>query len=191
MIYAAIVGTGNISASHIQGLMTFPERCKIAALVDIYPEKAEAAKVKYQLEDAQVFDSHEALLASGLKIDLVHVCTPPSSHAQIAIDSMKAGCNLLVEKPMAPSLKECDAMLEAEKKYGVTMGIVAQNRFRNSIYKLKKSGGQRFGRKSALRSCKFLVVERTLLLRFMVERHLGKRRGRPYPESCRASYRYD
>ena len=76
MIYAAIVGTGNISASHIQGLMTFPERCKIVALVDIYPEKAEAAKVKYQLEDAQVFDSHEALLASGLKIDLVHVCTP-------------------------------------------------------------------------------------------------------------------
>ena len=139
MIYAAIVGTGNISASHIQGLMTFPERCKIAALVDIYPEKAEAAKVKYQLEDAQVFDSHEALLASGLKIDLVHVCTPPSSHAQIAIDSMKAGCNVLVEKPMAPSLKECDAMLEAEKKYGVTMGIVAQNRFRNSIYKLKKA----------------------------------------------------
>lgn len=115
MIYAAIVGTGNISASHIQGLMTFPERCKIAALVDIYPEKAEAAKVKYQLEDAQVFDSHEALLSSGLKIDLVHVCTPPSSHAQIAIDSMKAGCNVLVEKPMAPSLKECDAMLEAEK----------------------------------------------------------------------------
>ena len=44
MIYAAIVGTGNISASHIQGLMTFPERCKIAALVDIYPEKAEAAR---------------------------------------------------------------------------------------------------------------------------------------------------
>ena len=42
MIQAAVIGTGNISGSHIEGLLTFPERCRIAALVDIYPEKAEA-----------------------------------------------------------------------------------------------------------------------------------------------------
>ena len=68
MIYAAIVGTGNISASHIQGLMTFPERCKIAALVDIYPEKAEAAKVKYQLEDAQVLTAMKRFCHPGSKL---------------------------------------------------------------------------------------------------------------------------
>lgn len=139
MIQAAVIGTGNISGSHIEGLLTFPERCRIAALVDIYPEKAEAARKKYHLEGAQVFDSHEKLLESGLKIDLVHICTPPSSHAEIAVHCMDVGCNVLVEKPMAPSLKECDAMLEAEKRNGVTMGVVAQNRFRNSIYKLKKT----------------------------------------------------
>lgn len=44
MIQAAVIGTGNISGSHIEGLLTFPERCRIAALVDIYPEKAEAAR---------------------------------------------------------------------------------------------------------------------------------------------------
>ena len=77
MIQAAVIGTGNISGSHIEGLLTFPERCRIAALVDIYPEKAEAARKKYHLEGAQVFDSHEKLLESGLKIDLVHICTRP------------------------------------------------------------------------------------------------------------------
>lgn len=46
MIQAAVIGTGNISGSHIEGLLTFPERCRIAALVDIYPEKAEAARKK-------------------------------------------------------------------------------------------------------------------------------------------------
>ena len=76
MIQAAVIGTGNISGSHIEGLLTFPERCRIAALVDIYPEKAEAARKKYHLEGAQIFDSHEKLLESGLKIDLVHICTP-------------------------------------------------------------------------------------------------------------------
>ena len=42
MINAAIVGTGSISNLHIQGLLEFPERCRIVALCDIYPEKAEA-----------------------------------------------------------------------------------------------------------------------------------------------------
>jgi UDP-N-acetyl-2-amino-2-deoxyglucuronate dehydrogenase len=139
MIHAAIVGTGNISNAHIQGLLTFPDRVKIVALCDIYPEKAEAIKEKYGLKDAVVFDDHQKMLASGIQIDLVHVCTPPSAHAEIAINSMNAGKNVLVEKPMAPSLRQCDEMLEAEKRNHVTMGVIAQNRFRNSIYKLKKT----------------------------------------------------
>lgn len=137
MINVAIVGTGTISHSHIGGLLEFPERCKIVALCDIYPEKASAVKEKYSL-DSEIFDSHEKMLASDIKIDLVHICTPPYVHAKIAIDSMNKGLNVLVEKPMATSLEECDTMLEAEKTNGVMLASIAQNRFRNSIYKLKK-----------------------------------------------------
>ncbi|WP_130836451.1 Gfo/Idh/MocA family protein [Lachnoclostridium sp. Marseille-P6806] len=138
MINVAIVGTGNISNLHIQGLLCFPDRCKIVALCDIFPEKAERIKEKYGLREAQVFDDHEAMLRAGLPIDLVHVCTPPSSHAKVAIHVMNAGCHTLVEKPMAPSLIECDGMLKAEADNKVVMGCIAQNRFRNSISKLKK-----------------------------------------------------
>ena len=137
MLNIAIVGIGNISAAHFAGILTFPERAKIVALCDIYPEKAERAKEKYGL-DCEIFDDHEKMLASGLKIDVVHVCTPPYVHAQIAMGAMNAGCNALVEKPMATCLAECDAMLEAEKRNNVTLGIVAQNRFRDEIYRLKK-----------------------------------------------------
>ena len=137
MLNIAIVGIGNISAAHFAGILSFPERAKIVALCDIYPEKAERAKEKYGL-DCRVFDDHEKMLASGIHIDVVHVCTPPYVHAQIAINAMNAGCNALVEKPMATCLAECDAMLEAEKKNGVKLGIVAQNRFRNEIWRLKK-----------------------------------------------------
>ena len=138
MINVAIVGTGNISNSHIQGLLTFPERCKIVAMCDIYEEKAKELVRKYELKDAQTFDDHKKMLASDMKIDLVHICTPPSLHGEIAINCMNAGKNVLVEKPMAPSLKECDQMLEAERRNKVVMGCIAQNRFRNSIYKLKR-----------------------------------------------------
>lgn len=134
----AIVGTGNIAPMHINGLLEFPDRCKIVALCDIYPEKAEAMKKKYNL-DCEIFDDHKKMLASGIKIDLVHVCTPPYVHAEIAINSMNAGKHVVVEKPMAASLEECDAMLEAEKRNKVVMSCIAQNRFRNSIYRLKKT----------------------------------------------------
>ena len=93
---------------------------------------------KYGL-DCQVYDDHEKMLSSEHSIDLVHVCTPPYVHAEIAINAMNAGCNTVVEKPMATCLAECDSMLEAERRNQVTMACIAQNRFRNSIYKLKKT----------------------------------------------------
>lgn len=138
MINVAIVGTGNIANMHVQGLLEFPERCRIVALCDIYPEKAEAMKEKYKLKDCEIFADHKSMLASGLRIDVVHVCTPPYVHSSISIDSMDAGCNVLCEKPMAASVEECRKMLDCEKKNGVILGIIAQNRFRNGVYKLKK-----------------------------------------------------
>ena len=48
MIQVAVVGLGNISGNHLKGLLAFPERCRIVALCDIYPEKAQAAKERYR-----------------------------------------------------------------------------------------------------------------------------------------------
>ena len=134
----AIVGTGNISSLHIKGLLTFANRAKIVALVDIYPEKAQARKEEFDLKDAQVFSSHEEMIASGLEIDLVHNCTPPYVHASISIDCMNAGISVIVEKPMATCLQECDAMLAAQKKNGVILAAIAQNRFQDPVNKLKQ-----------------------------------------------------
>lgn len=137
MLNIALVGTGNIVSAHINGLLEFPDRCKIVALCDIYPEKAEAVKKKFNL-DCKIFDDHKKMLESNLTIDVVHVCTPPYVHAEIAINSMNAGKNVIVEKPMATCLAECDEMLKAEKRNKVVMSCISQNRFRNSIHKLKK-----------------------------------------------------
>ncbi|WP_026651820.1 Gfo/Idh/MocA family protein [Butyrivibrio proteoclasticus] len=139
MIKVAIVGTGNISNMHINGLLEFKDRCKIVALCDIYPEKAEKIRDKYDLgSDVKIFKSHTEMLDSDVDFDVVHVCTPPYVHASISIDCMNKGKNVLVEKPMAASVEECDQMLEAEKRNNVTLGVIAQNRFRNGVYKLKK-----------------------------------------------------
>jgi predicted dehydrogenase len=136
MLNIAIVGTGNIARLHLAAYLAFPERCKVTHLVDIYPEKSELMKNENKL-DAKVFSSHKDIL-NDPSIDLVSICTPPYVHAEIAIDFLKAGKNVIVEKPMAASLEECDAMIEAAKKSGKIFSSIAQNRFRDPIINLKK-----------------------------------------------------
>lgn len=141
MINIAIVGTGNISHRHIKAIKGFSERCKIVALVDIYPEKAEEKKKSYELDNARVYKSHKEMLADSAALDLhvVDVCTPPYVHAEITIDSLDAGFHVLCEKPMAASLEECDAMIAAQKRSGKTLSIIAQNRFTDAFWRLKKA----------------------------------------------------
>lgn len=135
MIQVAIVGTGNISHAHIHAYLLFPERVRIAALVDIVPGKAQKVKEQYGL-DCDVYLDHRELLERK-DIHLVDVCTPPYVHAPISIDAMRAGKNVICEKPMAPSLAECDAMLRARDEAGVMLSSIAQNRFRKPIRDLK------------------------------------------------------
>ena len=135
MIRVAIVGTGNISQAHIQAYLTFPQRCKIVALVDIMPEKAEEKKARFGL-DCDVYDDHLKIL-DRRDIDLVDVCTPPYVHAQISINAMRAGKNVVCEKPMAASLEECDAVLRTAQETGMMFSSLAQNRFRTPVKNLK------------------------------------------------------
>ena len=137
MLKVAVIGCGNISGSHIKAYLEFPELCQITALCDIYPEKAEKRKAEFGLAEARIYASHEELLASE-SVDVISVCTPPYVHSEIAVHGLEAGSNVLVEKPMAASLEECDQMLEAEKRTGKTLGVIAQNRFRTPFMNLKK-----------------------------------------------------
>src|SRR5579875_1334244 len=137
MIDVALIGAGAISNSHIAGYLAFPERCRIVAVVDIYPEKAERQIAKYHL-DAVAYDHIDRLLESGVHVDLASVATPPPTHADLSIALLDHGINTMCEKPMAASLEECDAMLAAEARSGKILSAVAQNRFRTPMMRLKR-----------------------------------------------------
>ena len=138
MLRIAIIGTGGISQSHIAGYLEFPGKCTITALVDIYPEKAQEKKERYGLENAEVFDDHRKILDRE-DIDLIDVCTPPYVHAEIAINGLNSGKHVLIEKPMAASVEECDKILEAAERSGKLLSVVAQNRYRTACMNLKKT----------------------------------------------------
>lgn len=136
MLNVAIIGTGAISGKHIEAYATFPDRCKIVALVDTDREKAQKKAQEYAL-DAEIYDQHAEAL-QRTPIDVVSVCLPPFVHAPVTIECLRAGTHVLVEKPMAPSLQECDAMLAAAREQQKLLSVVAQNRFTTSMMKLKR-----------------------------------------------------
>lgn len=136
MLRIGIIGTGGIADAHISGYLAFDEECEIAALADVIPGKAEQKAAAFGLSDAVAYDDPLRMIAEA-GLDLVSIATPPSTHAALAIAALDAGIHVLVEKPMAPSLEECDAMLAAQARSGKLLSVVAQNRFRDDLATLK------------------------------------------------------
>lgn len=136
MIKVAIVGAGAISDSHIQAYLKFREQCEVVALIDLYPDKAAEKAVKYGLKIPVFKEVKEAV--AGPAFDLASVCLPPFGHGETTVELLRAGKHVLVEKPMATCLEECDRMLAAARESGKLLSIVAQNRFKTPMMKLKK-----------------------------------------------------
>lgn len=134
MLKVAIIGAGAISRAHIEGYLQFSKRCTIVAISDIYVDKAQESIDRFQLNARAVKDYTELLQE---EIDLVSICTPPYTHATLTTAFLQAGSHVIVEKPMASSLEECDLMIEAQKRSGNILSVVAQNRFRTPLMKLK------------------------------------------------------
>ncbi|MGO5010414.1 Gfo/Idh/MocA family protein [Niallia sp. Sow4_A1] len=136
MLKVAIIGAGAISSAHMEAYLQFTERCQIVALCDIYPVKAEKKAKEFNL-DVAIYDDHTKMLERE-DIDLVSVCTPPYTHSEITINFLDSGKNVLVEKPMASSLEECDAMNAAAERNHKMLSVISQNRFRTPMMKLKR-----------------------------------------------------
>lgn len=131
----AIIGVGAIAKAHILAYEQFPEECSVLALCDIYPDKARALADEMDLK-ADIYNDYAELLKRQ-DIDIVSICLPPNLHAEVSIAAMEAKKHVLVEKPMAPSLAECDAMIAASEKNRVILSPIAQNRFRTPMMRLK------------------------------------------------------
>ncbi|HJG92601.1 MAG TPA: Gfo/Idh/MocA family oxidoreductase [Brachybacterium massiliense] len=136
MLSIGVIGTGNISRAHLHAYLQFPEEVQVVALADIEPGKAETARAEFALDGARVYEDATTMLASE-HLDLVSIATPPGTHCELSVQALEAGVHVIVEKPMAPSLEECDRMLEAQRRSGKLLSVIAQNRFRDDMAQLK------------------------------------------------------
>ena len=136
MIQVGIIGIGAISQSHIDGYTAFPQDCRIVAMVDRDVERAKKKIVQSHLKEAKAYSSLEEML-ENCKVDLVSICLPPSLHCETTVKMLERGIHVLCEKPLAPTLEECDRMLKAAKDSGAVLSTVAQNRFKPDVKKVR------------------------------------------------------
>src|SRR3712207_3895753 len=97
---AGMVGAGHICEFHVAAVRALPN-VELVGVCDVDRARAEQAAAKW---GTRAFDSMEALVEAGANV--IHVLTPPSAHAVVALEALERGCHVLVEKPIAESVED-------------------------------------------------------------------------------------
>ncbi|OCT12090.1 oxidoreductase [Paenibacillus pectinilyticus] len=160
-INVAIIGCGGIATGkHLPSLSKI-EHVAIIGFFDIFRTSAQQAADKFGAPGAKVYDDYRQLLADPA-IDVVHICTPNDTHAEISIAALEAGKHVMCEKPMAKTAADARRMVEVAKRTGKKLTIGYNNRFRADSQHLKR-----------------LVEDGELGEIYMAKAHAVRRRGVP------------
>ncbi len=142
----SLIGCGRISPNHIAAALA--SKLEIVGLCDIDPLMIEDKILKFKLDATQIKQYQDyQLMLDELKPELVSICTGSGKHAAIALDCIRRGINIIVEKPIALSIEDADAIIEEARKHNVKVCACHQNRFNKSVVKIREAMDQRrFGR---------------------------------------------
>jgi UDP-N-acetyl-2-amino-2-deoxyglucuronate dehydrogenase len=132
-LHFGIVGVGNIAPLHALAIRGLPE-AELVAVATRDSERGRAFTKKY----GGVWQADYADLLQQPDVDVVVICTPHDLHAPMTIAAAQAGKHVLCEKPMARTMAECDTMVAACDRAGVTLGVVFQSRFEALSLQLKR-----------------------------------------------------
>ena len=141
-IRTALIGCGRIADRHVRLLTSMPE-FRLEAVSDVHPDKGQRIAAGHGVP---VFTNYREML-DRVQPDLVHVLTPSGSHAAIALECLDTVENVLVEKPMALTLADADAMIDKADRLGRRLFVVKQNRYNLPVVKLRDAlEAGRFGK---------------------------------------------
>lgn len=124
MYRTAIIGCGDVSTVHIAALATMAD-VQLVGVCDADPQRLAAAA---NSQGVPGFGDHLALLESA-RPDVVHVCTPHSQHASVAVDCLERGVHVLMEKPVAHTLAEAERLIGVADHSPAKIAVCFQNRY--------------------------------------------------------------
>lgn len=131
VLKSGIIGTGTIAPWHAKSIKEI-EGCCLVAVADVIKEKAKIFSEEYECD---YYEDYWKILKRD-DIDIVHICTPSGTHADIASDAVSAGKNVIVEKPIDINLEKINKLIKSAKDKGVKLGGIFQNRFNTNTKKV-------------------------------------------------------
>jgi UDP-N-acetyl-2-amino-2-deoxyglucuronate dehydrogenase len=132
MVKFGIVGCGRIAQRHAEHIQS------LGSLVAVSDTDMSKAKALGEKHSARYFGSLEDMLRECPELEVVSVCTPNGLHAEHSMKALKAGVHALCEKPMALSVADCSAMINAAERANKRLFVVKQNRFNPPVEAVKK-----------------------------------------------------
>ena len=140
----AVVGLGRLSLGEILPAFGASKYCKVTALVSGDREKATKIAAQYGVPERSIYDykSYDQL-ASNPDVQVIYIVLPNAMHREYVERGAKAGKQILCEKPMATSVKDCEAMIAACKKANVKLMIAYRQQYEpmnRAIVKMVKDG---------------------------------------------------
>jgi UDP-N-acetyl-2-amino-2-deoxyglucuronate dehydrogenase len=130
----AVVGVGKVTDLHVNALVNLKES-HFTAVCGRSRDKTENYAARYGVKAY----TDVAEMVSKEKIDVVIICTPHPNHRKPAIAALEAGASVLIEKPLASSLEDCDAMIDVSKRCGKQIGVVCQRRWYPPAMRVKEA----------------------------------------------------
>ncbi len=127
-----IVGPGKVAELHAAALGRIPS----ARLVGVAGRDVQQAQALARAYGAAAWPSFAGMLGSG-QLDALIVCTPHPAHTEYAVAAARAGIHAVVEKPMAITTRDCDAMIEAAARNQVILSVISQRRWYPAVRRVK------------------------------------------------------
>ena len=138
----ALIGCGRIAPNHAEAVCKNLDMLDPIAVCDIVPERMQEIVNRHWNFDGQsiaTYQNYKDLLSSEQKPDLIAIATESGKHAEIAMDCLRAGCHVIVEKPIALSIEDAEAMINLADEMGLVLCACHQNRFNRSIGKIREA----------------------------------------------------
>ena len=133
ILNTAVIGAGMISAAHCTGYSDNPH-CQLVAVSDPLEERAKGVSARFGVKS---FTDYHDILADE-SIDLVSVCTPDHTHADIAVQALEAGKHVVLEKPMATTLEDCDRIIDAMRSSNRQLTLDFEYRYNPFFHTMKE-----------------------------------------------------
>lgn len=116
----ALVGCGYVTIGHFRAWRRV-QRARIVAVSDLNHDLAKATAKEWGVP--HYYNTLTEIIAAG-GVDVVDICTPPQVHAILAVEAMKAGINVLIEKPMTMTVDDAQRIVDIQKSTGLSAGVI-------------------------------------------------------------------